>query len=59
MHRVAWSSPSGYWTPRRLDFQITLFQANIHIPIIFMTGHGVTDDCKGLKTGSGVDAPTA
>jgi FixJ family two-component response regulator len=45
--------------PRRLDFQITLFQTNIHIPIIFMTGHGVIDDCKGLKTGSGVDVPTA
>ena len=37
-----------------LDFQTELVQANIHIPVIFMTGHGdYPDDGQGHEGRSG------
>src|SRR4030081_518324 len=37
-----------------LDFQAELVKANIHIPIIFMTGHGdIPMTVKAMKAGGG------
>jgi FixJ family two-component response regulator len=39
--------------PSGLDFQSTLVQENIHIPIIFMTGHGdIPMTVRALKAGA-------
>jgi len=39
--------------PSGLDFQSTLVQENIHIPIIFMTGHGdIPMSVKAMKAGA-------
>jgi FixJ family two-component response regulator len=39
--------------PSGLDFQTTLVQENIHIPIIFMTGHGdIPMTVRALKAGA-------
>jgi FixJ family two-component response regulator len=39
--------------PSGLDFQSTLVQENIHIPIIFMTGHGdIPMTLRALKAGA-------
>ena len=39
--------------PSGLDFQAELAKANIHIPIIFMTGHGdIPMTVKAMKAGA-------
>jgi FixJ family two-component response regulator len=53
MLQAVWFSTSGCPGLSGLDFQLELAKANIHIPIVFMTGHGdIPMSVMAMKAGA-------